>query len=236
VADVDPANMSMKDLPPITPGEIRLGRIRQLVRAEKPVILEVGANDGTQSLQFLDLFPAAVIYAFEPDPRAADKFKSRVTSPRVTLFEYALGSFDGKAEFHVSSGLPPGMSPKDVARYPTGWDRSGSLRTPKNHSKIWPWCKFEATIAVQVRRLDSWAKESGVGTVDFLWADVQGAEGDLILGGPDTLARTRYVYTEYSNDEWYEGQATLGQIIDMMPNFTILDLYPMDVLLKNRAL
>jgi hypothetical protein len=86
-----------------------------------------------------------------------------------------------------------------------------------------------------VKRLDTWAAQNGIARVDFIWADVQGAEGDLISGGKDTLARTRFFYTEYSNDEWYEGQPTLAQIMDMLPNFRILQRYPMDVLLENAA-
>ncbi|MEN9248224.1 MAG: hypothetical protein Q6L50_08560 [Gloeomargarita sp. GMQP_bins_120] len=36
---------------------------------------------------------------------------------------------------------------------------------------------------------------------DFIWADVQGAEVDLIQGGLQALANTRYFYTEYANTE-----------------------------------
>jgi len=41
---------------------------------------------------------------------------------------------------------------------------------------------------------------------------MQGAEGDLIAGGQETVANTHYLYTEYSDDEWYEGQPTLAQL------------------------
>ena len=89
---------------------------------------------------------------------------------------------------------------------------------------------------VPVRRLDSWAKEQGVGAIDFIWADVQGAEGDLIAGAKATLAKARFFYTEYSNDEWYAGQPTLADIAHMLTGFSILRRYEMDVLFKNNAL
>ena len=72
--------------------------------------------------------------------------------------------------------------------------------------------------------------------VDFIWADLQGAEGDLVAGGQATLAKTRYLYAEYSNEEWYEGQPTLQQLMDMLPNFAILHRFTIEVLLKNTAL
>jgi FkbM family methyltransferase len=228
--------MTSKPPSPLISDQILPERIRELVRSERPIILDVGANDGMQTLQFLSLFPGATVYAFEPDPRALAKFRANVADPRVRLFEGALGSIDGEAEFHVSSGLPPGVPQGEIEKSPGGWDRSGSLRAPKSHKEIWPWCKFESKITVQVKRLDTWARENAIETVDFLWADVQGAEGDLISGGAEILSRTRYFYTEYSNKEWYEGQVSLQQIFGMLRDFIILDLFPMDVLLKNTGL
>jgi hypothetical protein len=64
---------------------------------------------------------------------------------------------------------------------------------------------------------------------------MQGAEGDLISGGRSTLGHTRYLYTEYSDEEWYEGQPNLARLIDMLPNFSVLKRYPMDVLFKNNS-
>ena len=85
-------------------------------------------------------------------------------------------------------------------------------------------------------RLDTWTAENGLEAVDFIWADVQGAEGDLIAGARQTLARTRYFYTEYSNEEWYQGQPSLADIIEMLSGFDIVARYSMDALFANRAL
>lgn len=217
-------------LPPIAPGELTPGQMMSLVGKFDPVILDIGANDGANTLGFLRLFPQAKIFAFEPDPRAIAKFKARIKDSRVTLFEMAVGAEDGMAEFHVSSGFPPGTSEKAQAEYPEGWDQSGSLRAPKTHKEAWPWCKFEKTIRVPVRKLDRWAREHGVRNTDFIWADTQGAEADLIAGGKKTLSRTRLFYTEYSNDEYYEGQPNLAEIANMLPDFDIVRRYQMDVL------
>jgi FkbM family methyltransferase len=187
-------------------------------------------------LSFLRAFPAAKIYAFEPDRRAASKFKELIADKRVELFEIALGASDGEAEFYVSSGLPPGATPELAVQYTQGWDMSGSLRAPKNHTTVWPWCKFESRVTVPVRRLDSWAAEHDIGAIDFIWADVQGAEGDLIAGGKACMARTRYFYTEYSDDEWYEGQPSLRQLAQMLSGFVIIRRFEMDVLFKNTAM
>src|SRR5262249_47069254 len=117
-----------RPLPPTTPGGLSPAYLAQLLGTDAPIILEIGANDDTHTLQFLSLFPKAKLYAFEPDSRALAKFKARINDPRVRLFEVAIGAKDGSAEFHVSSGLPEEMPPEDRAQYPDGWDQSGSLR------------------------------------------------------------------------------------------------------------
>jgi FkbM family methyltransferase len=221
-------------LPPISYEEINLDYIRHLIGANAKVIVEVGAHHGWHTQAFLKTFSKARIYAFEPDPRAIEIFSASISSPYVHLFKMAVGAIDGKAKFHVSSGLPPGIDPIGAAAvYPRGWDQSGSLRAPKAHKERWPWCKFESVIDVAVCRLDTWARKNRIGTIDFIWADTQGAEGDLISGGQATLARTRYLYLEYSNDEVYEGEPTLQMLLDMLPNYSVIKRFPGDVLLKN---
>ena len=94
--------------------------------------------------------------------------------------------------------------------------------------------KFDQQIEVPIVRLDDWAEEHGITSVDFIWADVQGAESDLIDGASRILASTRYFYTEYSNSEWYEGQITLQGLVEKLPDFELLRRYPMDVLFRSR--
>ena len=224
------------ELPPTSPGEFAPVYLRQLLGTDAPLILEIGANDGADTTRFLKELPNATIYAFEPDPRALMKFKARGFDPRVHLFEIAIGAKDGEAEFYESTGLAAEMPQHMQRYYSRGWDQSGSLRAPKNHITVWPWIKFKTKIKVAVKRLDTWASECGITAVDFIWADMQGAEGDLIAGGRETLAKTRYLYTEYSNDELYEGQPTLAQLASMLPNFSIIRRYQNDVLLENMAL
>jgi len=226
----------MDDLPPVIPDPIDFDVIRALVGADARVILDIGANNGWHSAQFSRMFPQAAIHSFEPDTRAIAKFRERVHSPQVVLHEAAIGAADGTAQFHISSGLPPDIPAEKLAQYAQGWDQSGSLRVPKAHLELWPWCRFEETATVAVRSLDSWAHEHGIGAVDFIWADIQGAAGDMIQGGGETLANTRYLYTEYSNKELYEGEPNLPALLAMLPGFSVLKRYPLDVLLRNVAL
>jgi 2-O-methyltransferase len=215
----------------ILPGELDLDELPKLLDKDDPLILDIGANDGSHTLEFLRLFSQARVCAFEPDQRALERFRAKVKSERVRHFDLAISDIDGTAEFHVSDGLPPG---DEQSLRPGGWDLSGSIRKPKEHLVTHPWCTFNETITVKTKRLDTWCREEGIESIDLIWADVQGAEENLIRGGTETLRRTRFLYTEYSDRELYEGQISLGEIRALLPNFEVLYRFDNDVLLKNR--
>jgi hypothetical protein len=68
---------------------------------------------------------------------------------------------------------------------------------------------------------------------DLIWADVQGAEGDLVDGGAETLAQTRFFYTEFSDREWYEGQVSFADLAANLPSFEVVEKFEMDALFRN---
>ncbi|HEX8030504.1 MAG TPA: FkbM family methyltransferase [Vicinamibacterales bacterium] len=214
----------------ITPGEFDLRTLPSLLGKNDPVILEIGCNDGAHTLNFLRLFGDATIYAFEPDPRARARFAAAVQDPRVKLFDIAISDTDGEIDFHMSGGAP---SPEVAAQLPAGWDLSGSIRKPTGHIEMFPWCTFDQQIKVQTLTLDTWCKNQGIAAIDFIWADVQGAEGDMVRGARHALGNTRFLYTEYSDRELYAGQLSLRSLLALLPDFTVLNRFSEDVLLEN---
>jgi len=206
--------------------EISKGEIKDLLDKEDPIILEVGCNDGTDTLDFLETFKDCKVYCFEPDPRAIDKFK--VNDKRCKLFKIAISNEDGETTFNLSGGEDPYGKKDD-------WDQSSSIKQPKKHLKDYPWCNFDKKIKVEIKRLDTWAKENNINKADFIWADVQGAEKELIEGGLNILNNTNYFYTEFYDEEMYEGQLNLQQILDLLPNFKVVKKFGNNVLLKNKV-
>ena len=205
-----------------------LNTLPALLGREDPVILEIGANDGAHSVSFLTLFPNSRLYCFEPDRRAIAAWKSRMEGKSARLFEVAVGAQNGMAQFNVS-----GVESSDRTRE---WHQSGSIHKPTGHLKAFPLVTFKEIVPVRITTLDAWAKEHGITAVDFIWADAQGAEGDLVVGGQNTLANTRFFYTEYSNRELYQSQWTLAEIKKRLPNFRLLSRYPHDALFVNRSI
>ncbi len=218
-------------------------RIKQLIGHEDPIFFEIGANNGSDTQGFLDLFEKGRFFCFEPDPRAYKKLIANVNDYRCSIFNYAISDTTGTAEFNMSGGWPddfPGTG---------DWDMSGSLKKPKNHIPLHPWCTFDKKINVKTVTLDdiyythlfgkplpgSATVENYDPVIDFIWQDVQGCEENVIKGAPDVFSTcVKYLYTEYSDKELYEGEATKEKILEMLPNFELIEDFGTDILLYNR--
>ena len=208
----------------------------QILGAE--FVIEVGANSGSDSVRMLETFPGVPIICFEPDPRAIAEWRRNVCSSRAELREIAVSNHVGTVLFNQSGGLPPGFSEED---FPDGWHLSGSVLPPKNHTIVHGWSNFDTTVEVPCETLDyalssiEWDGYERL-PIGLVWADVQGAEAQLIEGARETLDRTRFFYTEYSNDELYEGQVSLRELLRMLPGFKVAKIWTNDVLLQNKKL
>ena len=222
--------------------EITTAYMHGLIGRDNPTILEIGANDGTDTLEFIKEFPDACIYCFEPDPRAVDRFREQVDKPNVFLVEAAVCDLDGEGTFYSSSGRAPESSRRPGAPkccWLDEWDLSGSLCRPTGHLSYSPWTTFPEDRQYQVKtvRLDTWSEPyryMGVlSTVDWIWCDVQGAEHLVIAGASETLAITRYFYTEFYDKPLYQGQLPLSEIRRLLPDFDLIGTYGDNALFKN---
>ena len=214
--------------------------IRDLVAKPNPTILEIGCNDGTDTWTFLEAMPDAKITCFECDPRASARFYSNGPKDKVDFVQAAVCDVDGLVQFHASSGQPP-VHRRNINHYTKlpEWDLSGSLYEPTGHLQYSPWVTFppEKICMVSAIRLDTWKRSrQDIELVDFIWADVQGAEASLILGESETLKATRYFYTEYYDRPMYAGQVSLQVIHNLLPDFDLVKKYGDNILLKNRSI
>jgi len=119
------------------------------------------------------------------------------------------------------------------------WTYSSSLKPPKNHIQKYPAVSFGKTIEVPSTTLDNYCAARGLGVVDLIWSEIQGAEGEMVRGAQRTLARTRYLYMEFSDEELYEGQISLAELLKLLPSYRVIEMWHgsnMNVLLQNTAL
>jgi FkbM family methyltransferase len=200
---------------------------------ENPTILEIGCNDGQDTIEFIDTFSELKIYCFEPDQRAYDQFVNKVCSDKCNIYNIALSNVDGEIDFHMSDSNQKDLyTPRSVG---DNWNKSGSIKKPKKHKEVHPWCKFDKVVKVKTLKLDTWISDKNIDKIDFVWMDVQGAEEEVINGGLEAFNnKVKYLYTEYSQIELYEGNSSIEKITSLLSDFNLIKIMDNDILLKNR--
>jgi len=180
--------------------------------------LELGSHCGIDTSWMAEI-PGVRIFAVEPDPR-----NHQPERPNLFVDQAAISDFNGQGLLTLSK-----------EGWGKEWTFSSSIKEPLNHLQRYH-VTFGESVPVQMITLDSFCEQHGIGVIDFILADVQGAEAEMIRGGRKTLARTRYLFTEYSDDQLYRGQPSLSEILAMLPTFRVIELWRDDVLLENQAL
>lgn len=197
------------------------------------VIFEIGVHIGKDTERIKELTGSNFIYGFEPDPRNIEILSER---NRMSLFkkfyDCALSNVNGESIFYLSSGHPPEIyNDPDMNKE---WSASNSLKAPKNHLDIHRWCRFDDRLNVKTLRMDSVCEEIELSKIDLIWMDVQGAEDLVIQGMGEFKNNIRFIYTEYNNNDLYDGSPTLQNIISSLgEGWTAEAIYQNDVLLKN---
>jgi FkbM family methyltransferase len=67
-------------------------------------------------------------------------------------------------------------------------------------------------VEVQTSTLDEWRAEAGWSPIDFIKADVQGAEAEVLRGGSHALGDVVAMELEVEFNPLYEGQALFGEV------------------------
>ena len=122
-------------------------------------ILDIGANIGVASLYFAELFPNAIIHAFEPAP-INQALLERNTSPihRIKTHAVALGDADGEL-FLCESDSPTNMGGGSIHNLGVNPDKG---------------------VTVKARQTSGLLSEIGVTSVDIIKIDTEGAEWEIL--------------------------------------------------------
>lgn len=150
-------------------------------------IIEAGAASGTDTLWFSQNFPSGRIFAFEPLTISFNKTIQRIANcDNVEVYNVALGPTASTEELYVSSNRV-----------------SSSLLKPTGHIQFHPRISFENKSTVRTINLDNFLENQRIEEVDLMWLDMQGYEPTVLLHSPETLEKTRYLYSEVSLKEMY---------------------------------
>lgn len=163
---------------------------KSLKAEERFVFIEFGCCDGYHTELFSKLFKKEGVpylyLAFEANPELYAYAKQRCKQTDVLFFNEAISKYTGKTKFYLSSNKNPSGE-----RY----YGSSSTHLPTGVLNAWPDIVFKDTIEVSAITLDEIFRQNNLTRINFIWADIQGAENDMILGGKEALKKNRlFIY------------------------------------------
>lgn len=145
--------------------------IRQNVKPGMTV-LDIGASTGYMTILLADLVGThGQVHSFEPTPVNYELLRKNIDAnglDQVHLHNFALSNHKGEAILHIDPGNDGGNTIGNV----TGDAWTG-----------------HAAITVATETLDDFIERAGIGKVDFIKIDVEGAESLVIAGAGNLLSR-----------------------------------------------
>jgi FkbM family methyltransferase len=143
-------------------------------------VIDVGANDGADSLPYARLYPAIRFIAVEPTPELARRLESESeTLDNYTVVPCAIGRADGEASFNIRrSSVHNSLEAIDESNVA----RAGiALETYELRDRV----------SVPVRTLESLCDELMVEEIDVLHVDAQGSDMDVLVSAGELLQTVR---------------------------------------------
>lgn len=183
-------------------------------------VFDVGANEGQTLEQFIDRFPEASIFAFEPFPPCYRKLRKKFGNhPRISIFPEAISSQTGKKRLYVYnySGVNSLL------------EMSESINTWADANDI----EVSDALEVSTLSIDGFSQMHNVRQIDLLKMDIQGGEL-MALKGADRMLREKKVMLlllEVLFTAFYNGQAYFWDIAQYLSgfNYHLVNIYNVQI-------
>jgi FkbM family methyltransferase len=160
-------------------------------------LVDVGANTGQFARWFLQKRPGTLVYSFEPLEDCFHELQREMAGvPGFTAFNVALGDSEGEVDFYRSEFSPS----------------SSLLPMGQAHKELFPFTSGITCEKVTMKKLDSFSHRITIRGGLLIKIDVQGAEAQVLRGGPLMLDRADAVIAEVGYLALYDGQATIADI------------------------
>ena len=175
---------------------------RLVAAAENPIIFDVGAHHGHTSLHYRNLFPSAIIYAFEPFPQSYEKLRKNTSAdPMIKTFDFGFSDVHGTKLFHSNNSSSTNSLFETDPRGGETWGR-GLLETSRQ-------------ITLPFTTIDRFVAEAGIPLIDILKLDVQGAEYLVLEGARQSIEASRIslIYSEIITQPTYKCQKELHEVL-----------------------
>mgnify|MGYP001170455085 CR=1 FL=1 len=166
-------------------------------------LLEVGARQISQDktepfYELLDYFPSSRVIGFEVEKDLCNQ-QNLEARPGIKYYPNALGQFNEIKDFYVTN------NPMCSSLYEPDFELLslyGNLEVAYLKSKS----------SLKTISLDHFLNENNINSVDFIKADVQGAELDILKGGRGALKEVLKIVCEVEFIPIYKNQPLFGDV------------------------
>lgn len=147
--------------------ESEIAAAQSAITTAKPIIFDVGANNGEWSLLMSQLYPQAQLYLFEPQPECQQTIIDK-RLPNMELIPYAVSS-----------------SARMTQIYTTAATSGIASLHPRQDTYFEQYDFFP--LDIQTTTLDKVIEERQIDQIDFLKMDIEGHELDALKGAANSL-------------------------------------------------
>lgn len=165
-------------------------------------VFDVGASIGTMTEYFLDIFPLAKVYAFEPYVPSYNAFMKRYgNSSRVQLFGVGLSDAPGESVMYLQSDSGYN-SLNDVVNKPSDAMHGESQK-------------------VEIDTIENICKKAHIESIDFLKIDTEGLDLKVLKGCESMLknGKVKYIFVECTFHKDNLQNTQFAEICDYLQSF-----------------
>lgn len=179
-------------------------------KISKGVILDIGANVGSYSIQVRELNPNIEIFAFEPHPKTFEILRNNVVGLDINVMNVGVGSENGVLKLY------------DYA------DKDGSEHASLYKDVIESFHKGTVVEhSVEVLSVDALCKENNIERIGLLKIDTEGHEMQVLKGASSYLLNNKIdlIHLEF-NEMNVASRVFFKDFWDFLPNYDFYRMLP----------
>ena len=177
-------------------------------------IFDVGAYIGEVTRNYMNMFPYARIYCFEPYAESFRQLEKLSENRMVRTYQTAVSDHTGKTKLHINTDL--------TCNSFFSRPKSGPVYYPEKAQNV-------GEIEVDTTTIDSFCEKKNIERIDILKLDVEGAEKKVLNGAFEKLSKHNIylIYTEVMFVPHYEGGCIFHELTAFLEqyDYTLFNFY-----------
>ena len=191
--------------------------IKLLIKEVAPIIFDVGANDGSTSIEFKEWWPNAKIHCFEPQEECwidLDILEKKYEDNSIILNKCAAGNKPNNSATFYSHEITTGQSGFHKINMKSNDSiKLNKLKIQEDIDGLNDYVNLlNNERSIEVIRLDDYMTKSNINKIDIVKIDTQGYEPEVLEGFGRRLSDVDLIITELMFYDYYERSLSFTDI------------------------